>query len=90
MPGLRIVGCRRWISIAFAVEGEQVLILGIFYAGRNINTGIAWRIGVESRSGAFGGRFGDASFSKRSMLGMGSEASIPGVTNRGKRRENSA
>ncbi|MEI9413255.1 hypothetical protein [Mesorhizobium salmacidum] len=41
MPGLRIVGCRRWISIAFAVEGEQVLILGIFYAGRNINTGIA-------------------------------------------------
>ncbi|TPM10028.1 type II toxin-antitoxin system RelE/ParE family toxin [Mesorhizobium sp. B2-3-11] len=27
MPGLRIVGCRRWISIAFAVEGEQVLKL---------------------------------------------------------------
>ncbi|TPM24784.1 type II toxin-antitoxin system RelE/ParE family toxin [Mesorhizobium sp. B2-3-4] len=36
MPGLRIVGYRRAVSIAFAVEGEQVLILGIFYAGRNI------------------------------------------------------
>lgn len=36
MPGLRIVGCRRAVSIAFAAEGERVLILGIFYAGRNI------------------------------------------------------
>ncbi|WP_027055715.1 type II toxin-antitoxin system RelE/ParE family toxin [Mesorhizobium erdmanii] len=36
MPGLRIVGYRRAVSIAFAVEREQVLILGIFYAGRNI------------------------------------------------------
>ncbi|QKC94824.1 type II toxin-antitoxin system RelE/ParE family toxin [Mesorhizobium sp. NZP2298] len=36
MPGLRIVGYRRAVSIAFAVESEQVLILGIFYAGRNI------------------------------------------------------
>ncbi|WP_095084810.1 type II toxin-antitoxin system RelE/ParE family toxin [Mesorhizobium sophorae] len=36
MPGLRIVGCRRTVSIAFAVEGERVLILGVFYAGRNI------------------------------------------------------
>ncbi|TPI44822.1 MULTISPECIES: type II toxin-antitoxin system RelE/ParE family toxin [unclassified Mesorhizobium] len=36
MPGLRIIGYRRAVSIAFAVEGEQVLILGIFYAGRNI------------------------------------------------------
>ena len=36
MPGLRIVGYRRAVSIAFAVEGERVLILGIFYAGRNI------------------------------------------------------
>ncbi|KQU80469.1 plasmid stabilization protein ParE [Mesorhizobium sp. Root102] len=36
MPGLRIVGYRRAASIAFAVEGERVLILGIFYAGRNI------------------------------------------------------
>ncbi|MER9949980.1 type II toxin-antitoxin system RelE/ParE family toxin [Mesorhizobium sp. M0047] len=29
MPG-------RAVSIAFAAEGERVLILGIFYAGRNI------------------------------------------------------
>lgn len=36
MPGLRIIGYRRAVSIAFAIENEQVLILGIFYAGRNI------------------------------------------------------
>jgi toxin ParE1/3/4 len=36
IPGLRIVGYRRAVSIAFAIEGERVLILGIFYAGRNI------------------------------------------------------
>lgn len=36
MPGLRIIGYRRTVSIAFAVEGERVLILGIFYGGRNI------------------------------------------------------
>lgn len=34
--GLRIVGYRRAVSIAFAVEGGRVLILGIFCAGRNI------------------------------------------------------
>ena len=42
MPGLRIIGYRRAVSIALAVEGERVLILGIFYAGRNI-TAIAGR-----------------------------------------------
>ena len=36
VPGLRIIGYRRAVSIAFAVDGERVLILGIFYAGRNI------------------------------------------------------
>ena len=36
MSGLRIIGYRRSVSIAFAVDGERVLILGIFYAGRNI------------------------------------------------------
>jgi len=36
MPGVRIIGYRRAVSIALAVEGEQILILGIFYAGRNI------------------------------------------------------
>lgn len=40
MPGLRIVGYRRAVSIAFAVEGERVLILGVFYAGRNITPGL--------------------------------------------------
>ena len=36
MPGLRIVDYRRAVSIAFAVESERVLILGILHAGRNI------------------------------------------------------
>ena len=36
MPGLRIIGYRRAVSIVHAVDGERVLILGIFYAGRNI------------------------------------------------------
>jgi toxin ParE1/3/4 len=36
MPGLRLIGYRRAVSIVFAVDGERVLILGIFYAGRNI------------------------------------------------------
>ena len=36
MPGLRIVGYRRAVSIAFAVDGEDVLIQSIFFAGRNI------------------------------------------------------
>ncbi|AZO36601.1 type II toxin-antitoxin system RelE/ParE family toxin [Mesorhizobium sp. M2A.F.Ca.ET.037.01.1.1] len=36
MPGLRIIGYRRALSIVCAVDGERVLILGIFYAGRNI------------------------------------------------------
>ncbi|TPI17200.1 type II toxin-antitoxin system RelE/ParE family toxin [Mesorhizobium sp. B4-1-3] len=36
MPGLRIIGYHRAVSIVFAVDGERVLILGIFYAGRNI------------------------------------------------------
>ncbi len=35
MPGLRIIGYRRSVSLAFAIEPETVIILGIFYAGRN-------------------------------------------------------
>lgn len=35
-PGLRIIGYRRVVSIAFAVEGRRVLILGVFYGGRDI------------------------------------------------------
>lgn len=36
MPGPRIIGYRRALGIVFAIDGERVLILGIFYAGRNI------------------------------------------------------
>jgi toxin ParE1/3/4 len=35
MRGLRIIGYRRSVSIAFAVETDTVIILGIFYGGRN-------------------------------------------------------
>ncbi|QND50710.1 type II toxin-antitoxin system RelE/ParE family toxin [Phyllobacterium sp. 628] len=38
MKGVRIVGYRRNLSIAFAVTKDSVLILGIFYGGRNITT----------------------------------------------------
>lgn len=35
--GIRIIGFRRSVSVAFAVEdGDRVLILGIFGAGRNV------------------------------------------------------
>ena len=36
MPGIRIVGYRRVVSIVFTVETNKVLIIGIFYSGRNI------------------------------------------------------
>lgn len=35
--GVRLVGFRRRVSIAFTVEVDSVLILGIFYGGRNIS-----------------------------------------------------
>jgi len=34
--GVRIVGYRRSVSIVFSVTSDAVLILGIFYGGRNI------------------------------------------------------
>jgi toxin ParE1/3/4 len=34
-PGLRVIGYRRRVGIAFSVEAETVIILGIFYGGRN-------------------------------------------------------
>lgn len=34
-PGLRIIGFERRISVAFAVEPERVVILRLFYGGRN-------------------------------------------------------
>lgn len=36
IPGLRIIGYRRSISVAFTVIGEEVLILGVFARGRDI------------------------------------------------------
>ena len=35
-PGLRVVGFRRRISIAFVVENDTVTIHGIFYGGQNL------------------------------------------------------
>lgn len=34
-PGLRIVGYRRYVSIAFRMEGDRVVIFGVNYGGRN-------------------------------------------------------
>lgn len=69
MPGPRIVGCRRAVSIAFAIKDEQVLIPGIFYAGRNI-TGIAGESALKAaRARSVGGQ----QSSKRSMPGVGSK-----------------
>lgn len=36
MPGLRIIGYRRSVSIAFVVEDAHVMILGVFYGGQDI------------------------------------------------------
>jgi toxin ParE1/3/4 len=36
IPGLRIIGYRRRVSIAFVVQGNDVAILGVFYGGRNV------------------------------------------------------
>jgi toxin ParE1/3/4 len=35
-PGLRVIGFRRRISIAFAVADETITIIGIFYGGQDI------------------------------------------------------
>ena len=34
-PGLRIVGFRRRVTIAFSITDEAVEILGVFYGGRS-------------------------------------------------------
>jgi toxin ParE1/3/4 len=36
VPGLRIIGYRHSVSIAFVVKGDSVIILGIFHRGRSI------------------------------------------------------
>jgi len=37
-PGLRILGYRRRVAIAFTVEDDQVAILGVFYGGQDYET----------------------------------------------------
>ncbi|MBY5411773.1 type II toxin-antitoxin system RelE/ParE family toxin [Rhizobium leguminosarum] len=36
IPGLRVIGYRRSVSVAFSVSGDDVKILGVFARGRNI------------------------------------------------------
>lgn len=37
VEGLRVVGFRRRLSVTFVVRERDVLVLGFFYAGRNID-----------------------------------------------------
>lgn len=37
-PGLRIIGFRRRVTIAFAITEEAVEILGVYYGGRDYET----------------------------------------------------
>ena len=34
-PGLRIIGFERRVTVAFVVEAESIVVLRIFYAGRD-------------------------------------------------------
>jgi len=38
--GLRIIGYRRSVSIAFVVEDGTVLVLGVFYGGQDITADV--------------------------------------------------
>jgi toxin ParE1/3/4 len=35
-PGLRIIGFDRWVTIAFHVAGDRIIIDRIFYGGRDL------------------------------------------------------
>ena len=37
-PGLRTVGFRRRVTVAFAVDNQTVTILGVFYGGQDYET----------------------------------------------------
>ena len=39
-PGLRTVGYRRRVVIAFAVDDESIQILGVYYGGRDHETAL--------------------------------------------------
>ncbi|KNY13063.1 plasmid stabilization protein ParE [Shinella sp. SUS2] len=36
LPGLRIIGYKRSASIAFVVDATEVIVLGVFYGGRDV------------------------------------------------------
>jgi toxin ParE1/3/4 len=40
IPGLRVIGYRRSVSVAFVVEKDEVTILGVFRRGKNITSEI--------------------------------------------------
>jgi toxin ParE1/3/4 len=37
-PGLRIIGFRKRVAVAFVLLGEAVVILGVFYGGQDYET----------------------------------------------------
>lgn len=39
-PGLRIIGFRRRVTIAFTIDDEVVTILGVFYGGQDFGTAL--------------------------------------------------
>jgi toxin ParE1/3/4 len=43
IPGLRIIGYRRRISVAFSILGDDIVILGVFRRGQNISNQILER-----------------------------------------------
>ncbi len=40
-PGLRLVGFRRRVSIAFAIEDDTVVIIGVFYGGQDYESALS-------------------------------------------------
>jgi len=38
LPGLRTLGFRRRVTIAYVVEPAQVLVLGVYYGGQDFET----------------------------------------------------
>jgi toxin ParE1/3/4 len=40
LPGLRTLGFLRRVTIAFVVEPEEVLVVGIFYGGQDFETAL--------------------------------------------------
>ena len=37
IPGLRIIGHRHRVSVAFVIDGDDVVIVGVFSRGQNIS-----------------------------------------------------